>query len=64
MGPERIVVAVPVAAQSTCRDVAAEADELVCLLTPESFYAVGSWYKDFSQTSDEEVRSLLRLAER
>lgn len=64
MEPARLVAAVPVAAQATCRDLARQVDELVCLLTPESFYAVGSWYKDFSQTTDEEVRSLLRLAER
>lgn len=62
--PSKIVVAVPVAAAATCELLAREVDESVCLLTPEPFYAVGSWYRNFSQTSDEEVRSLLRLAER
>ncbi len=58
-GPERIVVAVPVAARETCAALDAEADEVVCALTPDPFYAVGLWYDDFSQTSDEEVRGLL-----
>lgn len=62
VAPGRIVVAVPVAAQSTCRELAREVDELVCLITPEPFYAVGNWYRDFSQTRDEEVRMLLRPA--
>lgn len=59
LSPERIIVAVPVAAQSTCRELASEIGEVICLLEPDQFYAVGSWYKDFSQTSDEEVRMLL-----
>jgi putative phosphoribosyl transferase len=58
-GPERIVVAVPVAARETCAALEAEADEVVCALTPDPFYAVGLWYEDFSQTTDEEVRALL-----
>ena len=57
--PARIVVAVPVAAPSTCRDLLSVADEVVCVVMPESFYAVGSWYDDFSQTSDAEVHALL-----
>lgn len=61
-GPERIVVAVPVAAGQSCADLAAEADEVVCARTPEPFYAVGLWYRDFAQTSDEEVRELLARA--
>lgn len=60
--PARVVVAVPVAAAETCRELRAEVDELVCLLTPEPFYAVGLWYEDFSQTTDDEVRALLRAA--
>jgi predicted phosphoribosyltransferase len=58
-GPERIVVAVPVAARETCLALDSEADQVVCALTPDPFYAVGLWYDDFSQTTDEEVRALL-----
>jgi predicted phosphoribosyltransferase len=57
--PERIVVAVPVASPDTCELLREEVDEVVCAVTPEPFYAVGLWYQDFSQTSDEEVRELL-----
>jgi putative phosphoribosyl transferase len=57
--PARIVVAVPTGAASTCRELAAEADEVVCLRTPEPFYAVGMWYANFSQTADAEVGELL-----
>jgi erythromycin esterase-like protein/predicted phosphoribosyltransferase len=57
--PARIVVAVPVAAQDTCEALRAEVDEVVCAITPEPFRAVGRWYEDFSQTTDEEVRELL-----
>jgi predicted phosphoribosyltransferase len=63
-GPARIVVAVPVAARSTCDELRAVADEVVCAVTPEPFLAVGQWYQDFSQTTDDEVRELLRLARR
>jgi predicted phosphoribosyltransferase len=56
----RIVVATPVAAASTAVRLRHEADEVVACLTPESFLAVGEWYVDFSQTSDEEVIELLR----
>jgi predicted phosphoribosyltransferase len=58
-GPARIVVAVPVGAADTCRDLGAVADEVVCARTPRDFRAVGLWYRDFSQTTDEEVRELL-----
>jgi predicted phosphoribosyltransferase len=58
-GPARIVVAVPVGSPETCREFAGIADEIVCVRTPEYFSAVGQWYRDFSQTSDEEVRQLL-----
>jgi putative phosphoribosyl transferase len=57
--PARIVVAVPVASPDTCELLKDEVDEVVCAVTPEPFYAVGLWYQDFSQTSDEEVRGLL-----
>ena len=59
-GPARIVIAVPVSSPQTCQELGAEVDEIVCLVTPEMFYAVGMWYIDFSPTTDEEVRDLLR----
>lgn len=62
--PARIVVAVPVAPPETCRQLKNEVDELICLETPESFYAVGAWYRHFGQTSDEEVQSLLAQADK
>ena len=61
-GPSRIIVAVPVAARETCEEFRHEVDEIVCLKTPEPFRAVGLWYEDFSQTSDEEVWELLDRA--
>ena len=63
-GPARIVVAVPVAAASSCEDLRDLVDEVFCLQTPEPFYAVGSWYEDFTQTSDAEVHALLEHAAR
>jgi predicted phosphoribosyltransferase len=60
--PAKIVVAVPVAAASTCEEFKLEVDRLVCGLTPEPFHGVGEWFEDFSQTTDEEVRDLLDLA--
>jgi putative phosphoribosyl transferase len=57
--PARIVVAVPVAAGATCQEFEAHVDEVVCAETPSPFYAVGMWYEDFSQTSDQEVQRLL-----
>lgn len=57
--PARVIVAVPVGAPETCDEMSREADEVVCYCMPEIFYAVGLWYEDFSQTSDEEVESLL-----
>lgn len=60
--PARIVIAVPTAAPETCESLEAEADEVICATTPQPFYGVGMWYEDFSQTSDEEVRMLLRQA--
>jgi predicted phosphoribosyltransferase len=61
-GPARIVVAVPVGAVDTCAEFKAEADDAICARTPEPFYAVGLWYADFSQTTDDEVRELLERA--
>jgi putative phosphoribosyl transferase len=60
---KQIVLAVPVGGASTCKLVGTEADSAVCLFTPKDFYAVGQWYEDFSQTSDEEVRALLTGSE-
>lgn len=57
-----VVVAVPVGAQSTCREIGRIADDMVCPLQPETFMAVGQWYEDFGQTSDDEVRQLLEQA--
>jgi putative phosphoribosyl transferase len=62
--PARIVVAVPVGAPETCEAVGAHVDEIVCAEMPQPFRAVGLWYEDFSQTSDEEVRALLARARR
>lgn len=59
LGPARIVVAVPVASPDTCDLLTEYVDETVWGVTPEPFYAVGLWYRDFSQTSDDEVRELL-----
>ena len=61
--PVRIVVAVPVASAEACDEVRDEVDEVICAWTPEPFLAVGHWYEDFSQTSDEEVRDLLGWSE-
>jgi putative phosphoribosyl transferase len=60
--PQKIVVAVPVASRDACEALAHVADEVVCVLTPERFYAVGQWYENFSQTTDDEVRALLERA--
>ena len=57
--PSRIGVAVPVASREALAAVGALADDVVCPLMPESFHAVGLWYRDFGQTSDEEVKALL-----
>lgn len=63
-GPERVVVAVPVAAKQACESLGRSADEVICTATPEPFFAVGVWYEDFAQTTDEEVRLLLAEASR
>ncbi len=59
LGPRKVVVALPVAGSSACELLSKEADELVCLSAPSSFYAVGEWYADFGQTTDREVTELL-----
>jgi putative phosphoribosyl transferase len=58
----QVVVAVPVASPSACLEFEAEVDKIVCAATPEPFWAVGQWYRNFSQTTDEEVRELLARA--
>ena len=63
-GPSKVVVAVPVAAPDVCESFRSVADEIVCAATPTPFHAVGLWYEDFTQTSDDEVRDLLERAQR
>jgi len=58
----RIIVAVPTAPAETCDELQREADEVICAVTPEPFYAVGQWYENFEQTSDAEVTELIRQA--
>lgn len=58
-GPAELVIAVPVAAPETCREIEREADVVVCARTPEPFRAVGLWYTAFGQTTDDEVKALL-----
>ena len=58
----RIIVAAPTAALSTVREMRADVDELVAVMTPADFIGVGQWYEDFSQTTDDEVRELLQRA--
>jgi erythromycin esterase-like protein/adenine/guanine phosphoribosyltransferase-like PRPP-binding protein len=62
--PARLIVAVPVADPGVCDSLREVADEVVCVLTPQPLRAVGAWYEDFSETSDEEVRVLLAQARR
>ncbi|MGH2820756.1 MAG: phosphoribosyltransferase [Actinomycetota bacterium] len=62
--PRRVVVAVPVGAASTCRQLRQEADRVVCVATPEPMTAISVWYQDFAQTSDDEVRELLERTRR
>ena len=61
--PERIVVAVPTAPPDTCAEFENVADEIICLTTPRPFFGVGGSYRDFSQTSNEQVRALLNKAD-
>ncbi len=60
--PARVVIAVPVGAPQTCAELAAVADEVICARMPEPFSAVGQWYLNFDQTSDDEVRELLQTS--
>jgi putative phosphoribosyl transferase len=59
LNPARIFVAVPVAAEAACRELAQEVEKTVCVTTPEPFYAVSHWYEDFSEVTDSEVQRLL-----
>ena len=58
--PKRLILAVPVAPPDTIEALRSEADEIVCLETPEDFFAVGQFYRDFHQVSDDEVKSILQ----
>jgi predicted phosphoribosyltransferase len=60
----QVIVAAPVAAESTCEQVRREVDQMICATTPQSFFAVGSFYRNFEQTTDEEVCILLSQARR
>jgi predicted phosphoribosyltransferase len=62
--PARLIVAVPAGSPETCDEFRDEVDEIICAITPEPFYAVGLWYHDFSQTTDDEVKTLLEEARR
>jgi putative phosphoribosyl transferase len=62
MQPAKLIVAVPVGPVDTVEELRAMADEVICLLTPPVFYAVGEWYQHFPQTSDDEVKGLLAQA--
>jgi len=55
----RVIAAVPVASEMTCKELSGEVDRIICTTTPEPFFAVGMFYRDFAQTTDEEVRTLL-----
>lgn len=58
--PRKLVIAVPTASPDVCDEFRAEVDEILCGMTPSPFHAVGAWYEDFSQTTDEEVQQLLK----
>ena len=58
----QLIVAVPVAAESTCKELRSEVDQIICATTPQLFFAVGMFYRNFAQTTDEEVRTLLSKA--
>ena len=60
-GAKTVVIAIPVGSHSTIKELEEKADNVVCLYTPEPFYAIGQFYEDFSQTQDEEVTRLLKL---
>ncbi|MDB6067689.1 MAG: putative phosphoribosyltransferase [Pedosphaera sp.] len=58
-GPKSVIVAVPIGSSDSCQQLQTEVDEVFCAMTPDPFYAVGAWYSDFMQITDEEVRELL-----
>jgi predicted phosphoribosyltransferase len=62
LSPAKIVVAVPTAPSETCQELKRQADEVICAVTPEPFFAVGQWYDDFAQTTDAEVTELIQRA--
>jgi putative phosphoribosyl transferase len=62
--PARLIVAVPVAPADTCEKLKSEADEIICLSMPDPFHAVGLWYENFEQTTDDEVTNLLDAVEK
>jgi predicted phosphoribosyltransferase len=64
LNPRKVVIAVPVASASACDKLEKEADQVVCAFKPKLLEAVGNWYEDFSQTTDEEVKDLLERAAR
>lgn len=62
--PKKIIVAAPVASRGTCEEIMRKSDDLcICAMTPEPFYGVGMWYRNFDQTTDQEVISLLNRSE-
>lgn len=61
--PEKIIAAVPTSSEETCEEIKKDIDEIICAFTPEIFRGVGQWYIDFSQTTDEEVKNLIKKAE-
>ena len=62
LNPSRVIVGVPVGARETCAELGAVADEVVCVQMPAAFQAVGAWYEDFAQTTDDEVTRLLQTS--
>jgi putative phosphoribosyl transferase len=60
--PGKVVIAVPIASPDVCVELRSEADDVVCAVTAEPFHAVGLWYTDFSETTDDEIRTLLERA--
>ena len=60
--PGRLIVAVPVGAKETCAKLAHDVDALICPLQPDALYAIGMWYENFAQTTDDEVREALTVA--
>jgi putative phosphoribosyl transferase len=62
--PSKVILAVPVASPDVVQALSQEVDRVVCLLTPEDLYAIGMWYDDFTQVSDEAVVALLQRARR